>query len=64
MLNVLKELKARIVIPMHYFGPTTLARFIDKARSDFEIETATSPILVLSARDLPAKPKVVILPGH
>lgn len=63
MLNVLKELKARIVIPMHYFGPTTLARFIDKARSDFEIETATSPILVLSARDLPAKPKLVILPG-
>jgi L-ascorbate metabolism protein UlaG (beta-lactamase superfamily) len=63
MLNVLKELKARIVIPMHYLGPTTLARFIDKARSDFEIETAASPVIVLSAKDLPAKPKLVVLPG-
>lgn len=63
MLNVLKQLKARIVIPMHYFGPTTLARFIDKARSEFDIETATSPVLVLSAKDLPAKPKLVVLPG-
>ena len=63
MLNVLKDLKARIVIPMHYFGPTTLARFIDNARTHFEVETASSPVLVLSPKDLPAKPKLVILPG-
>jgi len=63
MLNVLKNLKARIVIPMHYFGPTTLARFIDNARTRFEVETAGSPVIVLSPKDLPAKPKLVILPG-
>lgn len=63
MLNVLKDLKARIVIPMHYFGPTTLARFIDNARTRFEVETAGSPVIVLSPQDLPAKPKLVILPG-
>jgi L-ascorbate metabolism protein UlaG (beta-lactamase superfamily) len=64
MLNVLKDLKARIVIPMHFFGPTTLARFIDNARSDLEVEMASSPVLVLSPKDLPAKPKLVVLPGH
>src|SRR5688572_8852339 len=52
MLNVLKDLKARIVIPMHFFGPTTLARFIDNARSDLEVEMASSPVLVLSPKDL------------
>jgi L-ascorbate metabolism protein UlaG (beta-lactamase superfamily) len=63
MLNVLADLKARIVIPMHYFGPTTLARFVDNARTRFTVETASSPVLVLSPRDLPAKPKLVILAG-
>jgi L-ascorbate metabolism protein UlaG (beta-lactamase superfamily) len=64
MMNVLKELKARLVIPMHYFGPATLARFVDKARSSFEIEYADSPVLVVSATSLPDRPKLVVLPGH
>lgn len=64
MLNVIRELKARLVIPMHYFGPTTLARFIDNAKGSFEIEMASSPDVVLSAETLPAKPKLLVLPGH
>jgi L-ascorbate metabolism protein UlaG (beta-lactamase superfamily) len=64
MLNVIKELKARLVIPMHYFGPTTLARFIDNARASFEVEMAGSPVLVLSAGTLPVRPKLLVLPGH
>jgi L-ascorbate metabolism protein UlaG (beta-lactamase superfamily) len=64
MMNVLKDLKARLVIPMHYFGPTTLARFLDNAREVFEIETSASPSIMLSAESLPAKPKLLVLPGY
>ena len=64
MLEVVKELKARLVIPMHYFGPTTLARFINNARGSFEVEMASAPVVVVSAKTLPAKPKLLVLPGY
>jgi L-ascorbate metabolism protein UlaG (beta-lactamase superfamily) len=64
MMQVLKEIKARIVIPMHFFGPATLARFIAAARPHFEIEFAASPMVVLSAGVLPERPKLLVLPGR
>lgn len=64
MLNVLKELKARVVIPMHFFGPTTLARFIATVSGAFELQTETSPVLAVSAAALPDRPKLIVLPGH
>jgi L-ascorbate metabolism protein UlaG (beta-lactamase superfamily) len=64
MLGVLKELKARIVIPMHYFGPETLGRFIGNARGDFDVEMGESPVLVVSADKLPERPKLIVLPGN
>jgi L-ascorbate metabolism protein UlaG (beta-lactamase superfamily) len=64
MLNVLKELRARVVIPMHYFGPATLARFIAGMKDAFAVETMASPTIVLSASTLPEQPKFIVLPGH
>jgi L-ascorbate metabolism protein UlaG (beta-lactamase superfamily) len=64
MMNVLRDLKPRIIIPMHFFGPTTLARFIANARANFDVEMAESPVLVVSSKSLPEKTKVVVLPGH
>jgi L-ascorbate metabolism protein UlaG (beta-lactamase superfamily) len=64
MMQVLKDLKARVVIPMHFFGPTTLARFLTNARTDFEIERISEPSLVLSQDKLPGKPTVMVLSGY
>jgi L-ascorbate metabolism protein UlaG (beta-lactamase superfamily) len=64
MLQVLKDLKARLVIPMHYFGPDTLARFIAKASGDFAVEYSETPQVTLSLDTLPEKPKILVLPGH
>jgi len=64
MMNVLKELKARLVIPMHFFGPTTLSRFISNASSEFEVEMSPTEITVVSADKLPERPKLLVLPGH
>jgi L-ascorbate metabolism protein UlaG (beta-lactamase superfamily) len=63
MIRVIKQLRARLVIPMHFFGPTTLARFLSGLDEAFTIETSPGPKVVLSSDDLPARPKVLVLPG-
>jgi L-ascorbate metabolism protein UlaG (beta-lactamase superfamily) len=64
MLEVLQALGAPVVIPMHFFGPTTLERFLDRMRERHEIMRQPTPSIVLSRATLPAKPRVVVLPGH
>lgn len=64
MVEVLKTLRARLILPMHYFNPNTLNRFLDRIRSDFVVETATEPVIVVSQATLPGEPKVLVLPGH
>jgi L-ascorbate metabolism protein UlaG (beta-lactamase superfamily) len=64
MLAVLKELKARIVMPMHYFGPGTLSRFIKGLSGALDVEINKSASVTLSAAMLPDKPKLIVLPGH
>lgn len=64
MLAVLKELKARIVMPMHYFGPETLSRFIKGLAGSLDIEISKSPSVTLSAAMLPDRPKLIVLPGY
>ncbi len=63
MIATLKQINAPLVIPMHYFGQTTLQRFLDKARAEsFEIERAESPTTIVSRDTLPKSPKVLVLP--
>lgn len=64
MLNVLKELKARLVLPMHYFTPTTLQRFINGLAGALDVEISAKPSVVLSAKTLPDQPKLLVLPGY
>jgi L-ascorbate metabolism protein UlaG (beta-lactamase superfamily) len=63
MLEVLRDLKAPLVIPMHYFSSFTLNRFLDVARPHFEIKTSADPTVVVSRASLPAKPQILVLPG-
>jgi L-ascorbate metabolism protein UlaG (beta-lactamase superfamily) len=64
MVEVLQALKAPVMIPMHYFSAFTLERFLARVREHWEVEVADIPSLVLSKTTLPAKPKVVVLPGR
>jgi L-ascorbate metabolism protein UlaG (beta-lactamase superfamily) len=64
MMEVLTALKAPLVIPMHFFDQYTLGRFLDRARGPWDIERAEVPTVVVSKTMLPAKPKVLVLPGH
>lgn len=65
MIEVLRALKAPLMIPMHYFSTYTLQRFLDRARSQsWEVEWGVEPAIVLSRATLPATPKVLVLPGR
>jgi L-ascorbate metabolism protein UlaG (beta-lactamase superfamily) len=64
MIQVLKDLKVRIVIPMHYFGPGTLSWVIANVRGSFALEMGASPTVIVSRETLPAEPKLIVLPGY
>jgi L-ascorbate metabolism protein UlaG (beta-lactamase superfamily) len=64
MIEVLQSLKAQVMVPMHYFSMFTLRRFLDRAAALWDVEQAELPSFVVSKTTLPAKPKVLVLPGQ
>ena len=64
MVEVLRTLRARLIMPMHYFNPYTLERFIERIRGDFPVEMSDTATIVVSQATLPAEPKVLVLPGN
>jgi L-ascorbate metabolism protein UlaG (beta-lactamase superfamily) len=64
MMEVLRALKAPLMIPMHFFSTFTLQRFLDRARQSWAVEMGEIPSMVVSKTSLPATPRVTVLPGH
>jgi L-ascorbate metabolism protein UlaG (beta-lactamase superfamily) len=64
MMEVLTALKPSLIIPMHFFNAFTLARFLDRARQQWEVQHADVPSVVVSKATLPPQPQVLVLPGH
>lgn len=62
MIEVLKTLKARLVLPMHSFGQTSLTRFLDGMKDEFEIIVNDSRTITVSLDTLPSRPTVMVLP--
>jgi L-ascorbate metabolism protein UlaG (beta-lactamase superfamily) len=64
MIEVLRALKPKLMVPMHFFSMFTLNRFLDRVRDQWDVETADVPSIVVSKATLPEKPKVMVLPGR
>lgn len=64
MVETLQVLRARLVLPMHYFGEATLSRFLAGLDGSFAVEISPGPEIAVSARTLPPSPKVLVLPGY
>jgi L-ascorbate metabolism protein UlaG (beta-lactamase superfamily) len=64
MIEVLEALKGKVMIPMHYFSTYTLQRFLERAKDKFPADINETPSVVISKATLPAKPKIIVLPGH
>lgn len=60
--EVLKSLKAPIVIPMHWFSMFSLEAFITAAKASHEVVQNTSSTIVISRDQMPAKPRLLVLP--
>jgi len=60
--DVIAQVGAPLVIPMHYFGGATLARFLDRVGEGYEIVYADRPSVLLPlAAD--GRRRILVLPG-
>ena len=64
MMEVLRSINAPLMIPMHFFGSSTLNRFLASAREHFPVEHGNGASITLSRAALPKSPKVLVLPGY
>jgi len=64
MIRVMQRLRARVVIPMHWFGPANLERFLAGMAGDFDIRRAGADRVVLARDRLPERPTVLVLDGR
>ena len=64
MIEVLRQIRPKIVIPMHIFTQATLDKFLTKIADFYAVLPATSRTLVLSRSKLPGEAQVVVLPGR
>jgi len=61
MVEVIKMLRARVVLPMHAFGEWSLNRFVSALSKDFAVRRGEMSSLSLSLDTLPATPTVIVL---
>ena len=61
--QVVEQINPRIVLPMHYFSMSNLARFLDAMRATHAIEVRQDPGIEVSRTTLPDRPTVIALPG-
>ncbi|MEO1532203.1 MAG: MBL fold metallo-hydrolase, partial [Pseudomonadota bacterium] len=60
MIGLMKRFKARVVLPMHAFGPGSLKIFVDGMADEFAIRRLETPDLDISLDTLPGTPTVVL----
>ena len=63
MIEVLRQIGPKLVIPMHIFSQASLEMFLARAGAFYAVRRETSPTLVLSRAELPETPSILVLPG-
>ena len=61
MADVVRRLDARVVLPMHWFTPEGLARFLVQLNGDHRIVVSDTAEILVSRATLPDRPEVIIL---
>jgi L-ascorbate metabolism protein UlaG (beta-lactamase superfamily) len=62
MAQVVRQIGAPVVVPMHYFSASVLSGFLREIEGEYRIEMHDSPELLLARASLPQR-TVVVLPG-
>jgi L-ascorbate metabolism protein UlaG (beta-lactamase superfamily) len=63
MIEVLGQIKPKVVIPMHIFTRVTLDKFLTKIAGFYSVREADGRTVVLTRSELPANPEVLVIPG-
>lgn len=63
MIETLRRMGPRIVVPMHFFSEYRLEEFLEAASAHFDIARAGSARVILSRETLPERPTVLVLDG-
>ena len=63
MREVVQQVQAPLVLPMHYFSESTLERFLSPMRATHTIALNEGGSILVSRETLPKKPTILILPG-
>ena len=61
MMAVLRRLKSRIVLPMHWFADGSLERFLVGMEDEFDIMVTGESEITVSLRSLPDAPTIMVL---
>ncbi len=61
VINIMKRLQAKVVIPMHWFSIGGRELFLDALADDFAIDRTDASAITLSARTLPKTPTVMVM---
>lgn len=61
--EIIERLRSSVVLPMHVRSYDALPKFLAYLGSDFPVERVKKNRLVLSLRNLPKQPTVMLLPG-
>ena len=65
MVDVIKQIDPKVVLPMHYWGPSQLDRFVGLTASALEADfiRPDRPVIEVSREELPAKLTVIAVAG-
>lgn len=61
LTRMLNRMRARIVLPMHWFGPANLQRFLSEVADDFDVVEIGETSLKVNLDRLPSRPQVIVL---
>ncbi|WP_299820721.1 MBL fold metallo-hydrolase [uncultured Jannaschia sp.] len=61
MIRTLQGLRSSVVIPMHWFGPSSLDRFVAGMEGEFDVDRRSESFLDVSLDTLPDRPTIVVL---
>jgi len=63
IIDVIDEIKPLLIIPVHYFGPTQLERFLTRVGDRFPVHRSKSSHVVLSRASMPKATEILVLPA-
>ena len=63
IIEVIDQIKPRLIIPIHYFGPGQLERFLERMNNRFPVRRKEDAHIVLSRDSLPKTPEIWVLPA-